>query len=191
MLAALLDLAGKRVVAWAETDTDRVRETLDRLRKEGHCRALLLYGEKGNTQNLEQTLTGACSLGALAAGMQEIALDRGYEWGRQQSDLISRCASVEDRQCVAQAQSISEVIECVDPAAARSLINNALSSKSVSPFDLKGGRQARIFGTAVVEIDGVPQRFASMFERLQHWVLDGCKQVIEIAMWPEDDSAGS
>lgn len=191
MHAAVLALAGKSVVVWAERDTPQVLKTLARLRQEGHCAALLLHGAREGKQNLEQALASACTLDALASGMSEIAIDRGYTLDKQQADLVSRCKTDGDRRHVQSAQSIAKALHALDNAAARSLVNGALSSKAVAPFDLKGGRQARIFATAIVEAEGVPAPFASAFEKLFLWIQEGCARGIEIQMWDEDDSTGS
>jgi putative ATP-dependent endonuclease of the OLD family len=191
MLAAVLDQAGKSVVAWVERDTDQVRETLERLRHEGHCAALVLHGDHPGKQNLEQALAQACSISALAAGMNEIAADRGYSWEKQQADLISRCPSQDARDVVKEAESITGALGALDPQVARALVAAALGSKTAAPFDLKGGRQARIFATAVVETQGVPDRFASALEQLHTWIQGGCQPTVEVEMWRTDDSTGS
>ncbi len=191
MHAEVLHLAGKNVVAWAERDNDQVRATLQRLRQENHCAALLLHGEDDGTQNLEQSLTLGCSLDALASGMSEIANDRGYSWDRQKTDLISRCPDADDREIVKNAETIAGALHALEPIKARALAERALASKTNAPFDLKGGRQARIFATAIVEAEGVPSLFASAFKRLHRWIEDGCEPTVEIEMWPKDDSSGS
>ena len=190
MQAAILKLAGKRVIAWAERDTPGVRETLDRLRQEGNCAALVLYGDQERRQNLEQALAEGCSLDALAAGMKEIAEDRGYSWEKQREDLVSRCEGAEDRQAIQGADSVGEAIEALGPEAARAIVTKALGSKTTSPFDLKGGRQARIFATKVVEVEGVPAPFANAFEALHGWIQAGCSPGHEVRMWSPDDQAG-
>lgn len=190
MHAAVLKQAGKRVVAWAERDTLDAREILDRVRHDGNCAALLLYGEKDGTQNLEQTLAEGCSIQALVAGMKEIAEDRGYPWERQRADLVSRCQRDETRHAIQGADSLDEVFAALDSEAARAIIKSALGSKSHSPFDLKGGRQARIFATKVVEVGGVPTPFANAFEALQGWIRAGCGAGQEFQMWSPDEEAG-
>lgn len=190
MHAAVLKQAGKRVVAWAERDSPDVRETLNRLRQEGNCAALILYGEEYGRQNLEQALAEGCSILALAAAMKEIAADRQYPWERQKEDLVSRCQSEEDQQAIQGADSLDEALEALDPEAARAVIRKALGSKSVSPFELKGGRQARIFATKVVEVEGVPTPFVTAFEALYSWIRAGCSTGIELQMWSPDDQAG-
>ena len=190
MHAAVLDLAGKSVVAWAERDNDQVRATLERLRTEGPCSSFILHGED-TCQNLEQSLAEACSLGALASAMTEIARDRGYQWGEQQRDLVSRVSDAADRLAVMQAVSVEQALDSMDEAAARKLIAAALGSKSTSPFDLKGGRQARIFAASIVDAEGVPPVFASAFKQLHDWVQGGCVPTVEVEMWPQDGAAGS
>jgi ABC-type arginine transport system ATPase subunit len=183
MLAAVLHEAGKSVVGWAEQDTERVREMLERLRSEGHCAALMLYGEDEDRQNLEQGLAAECSIEALASGMHEIAADRGYSWDQQQADLVSRCNESEVRDHVKGAEALADALCGLEPEAARALVRDALGSKTAAPFDLKGGRQARIFATAAVEAEGVPGAFAKAFEQLGGWIRDGCQATVEIEMW--------
>ncbi len=191
MHAAVLHEAGKSVVAWVERDTEEVRETLERLREEGHCAGLVLHGEQKGQQNLEQALAHTCSLETLAAGMQEIATDRGYGWDRQQADLVSRCQAADAREQIKAAQSLPDALHALGPGVARTLVQEALASKTAGPFDLKGGRQARIFATAVVEAEGVPAPFASAFERLHGWIRDGCQPTLEVEMWSSKDAPGS
>ena len=190
MLAAVLDLANKSVIAWTERDNDHVLKTLDRLRASGHCSALLLYGQDNGTQNLEQSLASACTLEALAAAMDEIASDRGYNWEKQKCDLLSRCELNEDREQITAAATLLELLTTLDEVTARALVASALASKKPTPFELKGGRQARILATAVVKNTGVPDVFAAAFERLYAWIRDGCDPHTDIEMWNADDQAG-
>ncbi len=189
MHAAVLHEAGKSVAAWAERDTAEVRATLERLRAEGHCGGLLLYGEATERSNLENALAQSCSLEALVAGMQEIAADRGYDWAEQAADLVSRCREDVDREAIKHAASLVDALAAVDTGRVRRLVADALSSKKTAPFDLKGGRQARIFATAVVET-GVPGPFADGFERLHQWIAAGCNAGTELSMWA-DGQGGS
>jgi len=190
MHAAALHMAGKNVVAWVERDTPQVRATLDRLREEGHCAALILHGAREGRQNLEQTLVHACSIDSLAAGMAQIADDREYAWDDQRADLVSRCCSDVDRQALKGADTLFDALSSLDLERARTLVQNALSSRRNSPFDLKGGRQARIFAATVVEAEGIPRVIVSAFVELYQWIREGCQPGIEIEMWPEDDPSG-
>jgi ABC-type hemin transport system ATPase subunit len=187
MHAAVMHEAGKSVAAWVERDTEEVRRTLERLHNEGHCGALLLYGEDPNPSNLEHALAADCSVAALREGMAEIASDRGYDWDTQRADLVSRCDE-RDREAVKAAGDLEAALAAVDPGRVRELIARALGSKTNSPFDLKGGRQARIFATTVVEQEGVPGRFATGFEAIQGWVDVGCSAGTELTMWGDDEN---
>lgn len=194
MHAAVLKQAGKKVVAWAERDTQDVRGMLKRLRNEGNCAALILYGEEFGKQNLEQALAEGCSVEALAAAMKEIAADRGYSWESQKEDLVSRCDGEEDQEVVKEAiqraDFLLEALGALNPEAARIIIRKALGSKSASPFDLKGGRQARIFASKIVDVEGVPAPFVDAFVALQDWIRVGCPDEHEIPMWSRDGQAG-
>ena len=191
MHAAVLNQAGKAVVAWTERDTARVRATLERLREEGHCSLILLYGSGENQQNLEQALSRSCTLPALAEGMKAIADDRGYGWADQKADLVSRCDSPEQRRLLKDTPSLERALDDLADDAARNLVKSALGAKSASPFDLKGGRQARIFATSVIGCEGVPRPFASAFEAMYSWILEGCEKGTELEMWDSGAAAGS
>jgi len=186
MHAAVLDEAGKAVVAWAERDTEEVRDTLDRMRSESHCSAIILHDATEGRQNLEGALAGAASLEALADGLSAMASDRGYDWEAQRTDLVSRSGDlgVDSARLdqVKAAGSFAEVFGALGDETARRLIAHALSSKSVTPFEMKGGRQARIFAAAIVEKDGVPEPFAKALEALRDWIDGGHQGQAEIEM---------
>ena len=46
--------------------------------------------------------------------------------------------------------------------------------EKVTPFEMKGGRQARIVAEAIVEHEGVPPNFARAIRRLAGWIEGGC-----------------
>jgi hypothetical protein len=184
MLANVLAEAGKVVVVWAEQDTQDVRAVLERLRQQGHCSAILLHDPSLERSNLEGSLAYGSSLAALAAAMRALAYDRGYEWEAQRTDLLSRCQNVEAprREAAKAAQSLEALFDALGEALTRAVIASALGAKSVTPFELKGARQARIVASALVDADGVPRVFASAMSRLDTWIRAGCQRGGEIRM---------
>lgn len=175
MLAAVLHAAGKSVVALTERDNEHVIQTYIKLGREAHCGAIVAYPEGQTASSLEARLASGCSITSLRAGMLSIAKDRGYDWQQQRADLLSRMPNAGEQlheQLVA-AESLEQFLGLLDEGMARSLIKSALSSKSHSPFDLKGGRQSRIFCEEVVATEGVPRPFANAFRELSQWVQAG------------------
>jgi hypothetical protein len=61
-------------------------------------------------------------------------------------------------------------------------LGSALSAKGVTPFDIKGGRQARLLAEKIVEHSGVPENFAGALMRFRTWVDGGCARGVEITM---------
>lgn len=161
MLAAVLDEARKFVVSWVDQDTPAVLREVERLRTEGLCAALLLHDTASGRQNLEEALAWGCSLEALAGAMESLATDRGYSWEDQQRDLLSRCEGLdsEGRERATATQSISEFLGTLEEEYARELIAAALGAKGVTPFEIKGARQARIAADSIVQTEGVPEPF--------------------------------
>lgn len=191
MLAAVLDEAGKSVVAWVEQDQPEVRQEAERLRNESHCAALVLHDEAEDRQNLEQALSAGASVEALGTALVALAAERGYAWEEQRDVLLGHLGSlqVEDEQHEAAARSdaVPALLACLDEGTARRLVAAALSAKKVTPFEMKGGRQARIVAEAIVEHEGVPPNFARALRSLVDWIEGGCVQGAEIRM--ADDGA--
>lgn len=191
MLAAVLDEAGKSVVAWVEQDQADVRQEADRLRNEEHCSALVVHEQEADRQNLEQALAAGASVGALGAALEAVASDRGYPWDDQRDTLLGHLGGLEvgdeERAAGAQADSVLALLACLDETTARRLVAAALSAKSVTPFEMKGGRQARVVAEAIVEHEGVPPNFARAIRKLAAWIEGGCAEGTEIAM--ADDGA--
>jgi putative ATP-dependent endonuclease of OLD family len=157
-MARLLAEAGKKVVVWAEQDRPDILETL---RAEGHCAALLLHDPADGRRNLEEALAATASLDALAAGMMAVADGRGYDWATQREDLVSRAqVAQETRDAMKEAATLSDLIAVLDEVDARGLIASALGAKGVTPFEIKGARQARLVAEAIVAAAGVPEPFA-------------------------------
>ncbi len=186
MLAAVLRAAGRTVVAWVDQDTDAARREVDRLKREGHCGALVLHDLAPDRQNLEGALAWGCDLSALSAGMGAVANDRGYAWEEQRTDLISRCDGVDParRSAAGTTTSLDDFVACLDPDECRKVFARALGSKTASPFEQKGARQARILAETIIAHQGVPATFRNAFVHLNRWVVDGCRSGGEIAMGP-------
>ena len=184
MLAAVLHEAGKTVVAWVDQDTPEALKEVSRLRTEGHCATFVFHDPSPGHQNLEQALAWGCSLAALTEAMGAISTDRGYSWDEQRSDLLSRCDGVdpEVRARAKAAQSLAEFLAELEAGQARRLVAAALGAKGVTPFEMKGARQARIVAETIVQVEGVPANFARAFRELGKWVRDGCAAGTEITM---------
>jgi putative ATP-dependent endonuclease of the OLD family len=184
MIAAVLHEAGKAVVAWVDQDTPEALREVTRLRGEGHCTGLILHEAATGRQNLEQALAAGSSLDALARAMEAVALDRGHSWGNQRQDLLSRCGEVgpEARERAKRASSVSEFLGSLDESDARRLVAAALGAKSVTPFEMKGARQARLVAEVMIEAEGVPENFARAFRELDAWIRNGPSPGTEIQM---------
>jgi ABC-type arginine transport system ATPase subunit len=191
MLAAVLNEAGKSVVAWVEQDQPDVRQEAERLQSEEHCSGLVFHDLTEDRQNLEQALAADASVEALGAAMVALAADRGYPWEEQRNVLLGHLGSLdvgnEEREAAAQAETVPVLLGCLDEATARRLVVAALSAKSVTPFEMKGGRQARVVAEAIVEHEGVPPNFGRAIRALAGWIDGGCARGAEIRM--ADDGA--
>lgn len=184
MLAKLLAQAGKAVVAWCELDTGSARMSFERLRREGHCAALLIHDDREGRSNLEGAMAYGASLEALASALTAVAEDRGYPWDAQRTDLLSRAEGVsrETREALGAAPSLIEFLRVLDEEVTRSLVASALGAKAVTPFEMKGARQGRILAEAVIRSDGVPGNFADALLALCDWIRQGCRPGCEIRM---------
>jgi putative ATP-dependent endonuclease of the OLD family len=179
-MARLLTEAGKSVVVWAEQDRPDILETL---RNDGQCAGFLLHDPEEGRRNLEEALAAAASLDALARGMSTIADGRGYDWTAQRADLVSRAQVAEDtREAMKATGSLPELLAALDEAEARALVAQALGAKGVTPFEIKGARQARLLTEAIVATDGVPEAFARPLRELEAWIRNGCPVGGEFAM---------
>jgi ABC-type arginine transport system ATPase subunit len=191
MLAAVLNESGKSVVAWVEQDQPAVRAEADRLRNDGHCGALVVYEEQADRHNLEQALAAGASTAALAAALVAVASDRGYPWDEQREILLGHLGSLEvgdeERAAATQADSVPVLLAALEETTSRRLVSAALSAKNVTPFEMKGGRQARVVAEAIVEYEGVPPSFARTIRKLAAWIEGGCERGTEITM--ADDGA--
>jgi putative ATP-dependent endonuclease of the OLD family len=171
-MAQLLAEAGKSVVVWAEQDRPDILETL---RNEGHCAGFLLHDPEQGRRNLEEALAVGASLDALGRGMSTIADGRGYDWSSQRDDLVSRAQVAEEtREAMKAAASLPELLATLGEAEARDLVAQALGARGVTPFEIKGARQARLLAEAIAETDGVPESFARPLRELEAWIRIGC-----------------
>jgi ABC-type hemin transport system ATPase subunit len=184
MLAAVLHEAGKTLVAWVDQDTQEALREIERLRKEEHCGALLLHDHAAERRNLEQALAWGGSLEALGRAMEAVAEDRGYTWDEQRNDLLSRCEGADPaaRERAKATGSVSTFLGELEETTTRRLISSALSAKGVTPFEIKGARQARVLAETIVEEQGVPQNFAKAFRELDAWIRNGATPAAEIHM---------
>ncbi len=184
MLAAVLHEAGKAVVPWVDQDSPDALREVTRLRKEGHCAAIVVHDPAPGRQNLEQALAWGSSLDALACAMDAVAKDRGYSWDDELRDLMSRCEGIarEARERAKGARSVFEFLGELDEAGARGLVASALGAKGVTPFEMKGARQARIVAETIVQAEGVPSNFAAALGELDAWVREGCAPGHEIQL---------
>lgn len=184
MLAAVLADLGKPVVVWVDLDTSDARQVFGRLRRGGHCAAFILHNENADRSNLEGALTWGCPIEAVSAAMQKLAETREYSWTDQKADLLSRIGHVgEARPTMARdSTSVRNFLTALEEDQARRLAFSALSSKKVTPFEMKGARQARIVAEAIIDAHGVPECFARAFSNLNDWILEGCNPGLEIQM---------
>ena len=179
-MARLLAEAGKKVAVWAEQDRPDI---LEGLRGEGHCAAFLLHDPAEGRRNLEEALAASASLDALARGMSAVAEGRGYDWAAQRNDLVSRAqVSQETREAMKGAGALPDLLGMLNEAGARALVGSALGAKGVTPFEIKGARQARLVAEAIVAADGVPEPFARALRGLDEWIRGGCPAGSEFAM---------
>ena len=184
MLAAVLGEVGKPVAAWFDQDTDDVRQVLRRLKNEGNCAALILHDRTPDRSNLEGALTWGCPVEAVAAALQQLAEDRGYSWEAQKRDLLSRIDQVDEarRRMAKNTTSVPSFLGALDEEEARRLAARALAAKNVTPFEMKGARQARVVAEAIIAAHGVPECFARAFSNLDEWIREGCVPGREIQM---------
>jgi putative ATP-dependent endonuclease of OLD family len=184
MQAAVLNQAGKHVVIWVDRDTPEAEGLLERLKSEGNSGLVTTHSTKEGQRNLEGALAQACSMEGLVLALTAIAEDRGYDWEAQRDDLVSRATGIdaELREKLKGAGDLSSFLQLLEEADARDLIAAALSARGVAPFDLKGGRQARIFALAIVSHEGVPASFATLLQEIERWISDGCPGGIEVEM---------
>jgi|GEM_PF-2110721 len=171
-MARLLQEAGKPVLAWAEQDVPKV---LAQLRDNGHCVALLVHDAAKGRQKLEESLAVGVPLAGLVAGLEAIARDRDYDWDAQRADLLSRCSQLPraHRDLAGAATDVAGFLAVFPESEARALVARTLAASGVTPFEMKGARQARLFAEAVVDTCGVPQSYATALRALVEWLRSG------------------
>lgn len=182
MMARLLKEAGKTVVAWVEQD---VPDVLSRLLDEGHVDAFLLHDSAPQRQNLERALAQSSSLPALSRALSRLADSRGYDWEDQRYYLVSAVEGAEEgvREAMKESEDLDQLFAFLSDDEARTLIAKALASKAVTPFEMKGARQARIVAETLVEVGGgVPEPFERALRSLATWIGEGCDPVRQISM---------
>lgn len=184
MQASVLSQAGKQVVAWTERDTPQVEKTYETLKADGNCGLIASHSATAGHQNLEEALSEGGELSGLVEGLKAIAVDRGYDWATQQQTLISHADHITEpeREACKVAANIEDVFAAIGESDARVLVAKALSSKSVTPFTIKGGRHARIFAATLAKKDGVPDNFEELLTKTQAWIEGGCTSGSEIEM---------
>ncbi|MHA6632072.1 ATP-dependent nuclease [Pseudonocardia sichuanensis] len=176
-IARVLNESGKQVVVLAEQDRP---DELATHRSEGYCAALIVHDPREGRQNLEESLATGAPLTALAAALKALAEDRGYDWTAQHGDLKARRNSLpEDAQAATEAATtIEEFLAAMPEPQARALVAKALApkgKKTITPFEMKGARQGRVFAEALVKTAGVPHAFRAAFMELQAWIRAGCQ----------------
>ena len=184
MLAAVLAKVGKSVVAWVDQDTDHARQEVQRLKNEGNCAAFILHDRTPDRSHLEGALTWGCPVKVVSAALQQLAEDRGYSWQDQKRDLLSRIGQVDQtrRRMAKNTTSVSGFLGALDEETARRLAVKALTSKNVTPFEMKGARQARVVAEAIISEHGVPKCFGRALSSLDEWSRQGCAPELEIQM---------
>ena len=184
MLAAVLAKVGKSVVAWVDQDTDHARQEVQRLKNEGNCAAFILHDRTPDRSHLEGALTWGCPVSVVSAALQQLAEDRGYSWQDQKQDLLSRIGRVDQtrRRMAKDTTSVSGFLGAFDEETARRLAVKALTGKKVTPFEMKGARQARVVAEAIISEHGVPKCFAHAFSSLDKWIRQGCAPGLEMQM---------
>ena len=184
MLAAVLANVGKPVAVWVDQDTNEARQELERLRKEGNCATLILHDPTPDRSNLEGALVWGCSVEAVSEALRRLAEDRGYSWEDQKRDLLSRINQVDESRLrmARDTTSVPGFFGALQEEEARRLAYSALTAKKVTPFEMKGARQARVVAEAIIDAHGVPECFARAFSNLDEWIRKGCVPGPEIQM---------
>ena len=191
-IASLLAQAGKAVVVWAEQDHEQVIRDMDRIEAGKTFRVLVKAAGIGGRLNLEGALVAKSSLKAIAEAMKTLAEDRGYQWSEQRKDLLSRLQGTSDvRRRANESSSIRDLFETLAPSDARRLAADALSANRPTPFEIKGGRQGRVFAEAIVKAEGVPSNFEAALCGVRAGLKegDGPSRLLTLECTPRDDGS--
>jgi hypothetical protein len=183
MMAKLMNEVGKPVVALVEAD---VPDVLADLRMDNLCAVLLLYDAAAGRQNLEQALAHSASLLALVGSLRTLAVTRGYSWERQRECIVSslQIGTPAIRDGIKVAKDLEEVMGHLEELQARNLIARLLSANSVTPFEMKGGRQGRLVAETIIAIDNaVPTPFATALHSLDRWLPNWERAKVEIPLF--------
>lgn len=175
MVMRVLNEMGKQPVALVEMDS--TTESSKILACAPWC-GLVVYPAEPTANNLERLLASAVPLGALATAMRAVAHDRGDDWDAQRADLVRRCGDVVTdraaREGIARSASIEEALAAPPEGEARQLVARCLGAKEApAPFEIKGGRSARVFAEATVAAAGVPAPFSDALTQIARWVETG------------------
>jgi hypothetical protein len=170
----ILSEAGKDVAVWLERDDPRSEVVID----QGFARCVIVYPDEPSKNNLERLISQSFSIDALLAGMTALATDRNDGWDEQVAELTRRGSSLiadrSTRQQVAGAADLTQAFSVLPEDQARELIAACLAAKSApAPFEIKGGRAARIFTEALVAVDGVAEPFRQALLELGAWCESG------------------
>lgn len=181
MCVQILNEAGKSPVAWIELDDP---EPAQRVIDQGFAFCVLAHDADAGRNNLERALAAATDLNALATAMSTVAEDRGNGWTSQLADVVGRSGVVLDpgvRAALRTKGSLTEIFALLPEAEARALVVACISAKSApAPFDIKGGRSARLFAEAVVSASGVPAPFERALVALSEWIAAGAAAGVRI-----------
>lgn len=183
MTMQVLSEIGKPVTGWIELD-DRVNA--DRSIDQGNAHCLLVYPDDPLRNNLERALAQSASIESLALAMTAVAEDRGYGWEPQRDDLMTRSHVITDqdvRDKIKGSTGLLEALTLASDAEARSLVAECLAAKAApAPFEIKGGRSARVFAESLVATGGVPAPFSRAYVALWKWIESGAPRGTRIDM---------
>ncbi len=175
MALMVLSEMGRLPVAVVERDQPR---EADRILASGHARALIVYPDDPAANNLERLLAMSTPLDALAGAMTAVADDRGDDWGAQRADLVERALAAglttDERDAIAGTSSLRDAFAVGGEAETRRLVALCIGAKEPPcPFEIKGGRNARVLAESIVAMSGVPSPFARALGALGAWIAAG------------------
>jgi predicted ATP-dependent endonuclease of OLD family len=185
MTVRVLSEAGKAVVAWLDFDD---RKPADTIIDEALASCVVLYADSPTANNLERALAATIPIDTLALAMAAVASDRGDNWEAQRDDLVRRSdglLTVEVKKAIGASASLQEALHLTSEPDTQALVAKCLGAKSApAPFEIKGGRSARIFAETVVETSGVPGPFENIMVALEGWIDAGALPGMRLDMAP-------